>query len=53
VISPVGEISYRNEMFKVRDGGVGELSRKLYDEILGIQYGEKKDPFGWMRQLDV
>jgi branched-chain amino acid aminotransferase len=53
VISPVGEISFRDEMFTVRDGGVGEWSRKLYDEILGIQYGERKDVFGWIRKLNV
>jgi branched-chain amino acid aminotransferase len=53
VISPVGEISYKDEMFRVRDGSVGELSRRLYDEILAIQYGERKDTFGWMRQVNV
>ncbi len=53
VISPVGEISFRDEMFTVQDGGVGEWSRKLYDEILGIQYGEKKDEFGWIKKLNV
>ncbi|MFZ2446776.1 MAG: branched-chain amino acid aminotransferase [Syntrophobacteraceae bacterium] len=53
VISPVGEISYKDELFTVGDGSVGTLSRKLYDEILGIQYGERKDNFGWMRQLNV
>ncbi len=53
VISPVGQISYRDELFTVGDGGVGELSLRLYNEIIGIQYGEKKDTFGWMRQLNV
>jgi branched-chain amino acid aminotransferase len=53
VISPVGEISYKNEHYQVQDGGVGELSQKLYDEIVGMQYGERKDPFGWVHKVQV
>ena len=26
---------------------IGELSQKLYDELTGIQWGTKPDPFGW------
>jgi branched-chain amino acid aminotransferase len=52
VISPVGEISYKNDSFKI-GGGVGELSQKLYDEIVGIQYGEKADPFGWVHEVRI
>ena len=52
VISPVGEFSYRDQMYSIAGGGVGEWSQKLYDEILGIQYGEKEDIFGWVRQLN-
>ncbi len=47
IISPVGEICYKGEDFLVADGKTGELSQKLYDEIIGIQYGYKDDPFGW------
>ncbi len=53
VISPVGEFSYRDQMYRIADGGVGEWSQKLYDEILGIQYGEREDIFGWVRQLNL
>ena len=53
VISPVGEFSYRDRMYRIADGGVGEWSQKLYDEILGIQYGEREDIFGWVRQLNL
>ena len=47
VISPVGEMCYRGTDFKVADGKTGELSQKLYEEIIGIQYGYKEDPFDW------
>jgi len=47
IISPVGEIGYKENDFRVAEGKTGELSLKLYDEIIGIQYGQKEDPFGW------
>jgi len=53
VISPVGEISYKGELFQIQDGDVGEWSQKLYDEIVAIQYGEKDDPFGWVREVKI
>ncbi len=53
VISPVGEISYKEQSHTVRNGGVGELAHRLYEEIVGIQYGEKEDPFGWVYPLNV
>lgn len=52
VISPVGELSYKGEDIKVADGHAGELSKKLYDEITGIQYGHKKEPYGWLVRID-
>jgi branched-chain amino acid aminotransferase len=51
VISPVGEISYKGKDYKVGGGKTGELARRLYDEITGIQYGRKEDPFGWRVRL--
>jgi len=47
VISPVGEICYQEKVLKIADGQTGDLSQRLYDEITGIQYGLKEDPFGW------
>jgi branched-chain amino acid aminotransferase len=51
VISPVGSLFFKEKTYKVQDGGVGEWSRRLFDEITGIQYGEKEDPFGWVREV--
>lgn len=53
VISPVGEIYYRNKSYSVNQGQVGELSQKLYDEIFQIQYGEKPDAYGWIEKVEV
>ena len=53
VISPVGELCYRDEKYIINDGKVGEWSKRFYDEIVGVQYGEKDDPFGWIREVKV
>ncbi|OQX62967.1 MAG: branched chain amino acid aminotransferase [Desulfococcus sp. 4484_242] len=52
VISPVGQITYKGEDLVVAGGRMGELSRKLYDEIVAIQYRRKPDPYGWVERID-
>lgn len=47
VISPVGWIQHNDDKVTIHRGEIGPISQKLYDEITGMQYGEKPDPFGW------
>ena len=47
VISPVGQFTYQGRDYPVAGGKMGELSQRLYDEIVAIQYAEKDDPYGW------
>jgi branched-chain amino acid aminotransferase len=47
IVSPVGQIYYKGKEYLINGGKTGELTEKLYNEILQIQYGEKDDPFGW------
>lgn len=47
VISPVGKLRYKNEVFTIAGGGIGEYSQKLYDFITGVQTGRIPDRFGW------
>ena len=47
VISPIGAFSINGELLCVGNGGIGPLSRKLYDTLTGIQWGTQPDPFGW------
>jgi len=47
VISPVGELAYKNEKMVIHAGRIGELTQKLYDAIVGIQYGKAPDPDKW------
>ncbi len=51
VISPVGQITYKGKDYVVNQGRMGELSQKLYNEIVAIQYGEKPDPYGWREKI--
>ena len=47
VVSPIGELYYQEQGYVVNGGRIGELSQKLYDELTGIQWGKRDDPFGW------
>jgi branched-chain amino acid aminotransferase len=47
VISPVGELAYKGERIVVNGGRTGPLAQKLYDAIVGIQYGTAPDAHGW------
>jgi branched-chain amino acid aminotransferase len=47
IVSPVGQLYFRNKEYSINGGKTGPLAEKLYNEILQIQYGFKEDPFGW------
>jgi branched-chain amino acid aminotransferase len=47
VISPVGELAYQGERIVVNEGKIGKLTQRLYDAIVGIQYGTAPDTRGW------
>lgn len=51
VISPVGKLAYQGKTFLINEGKVGPLAKKLYEYIMGIQYGRVKDPYGWMMRV--
>ena len=47
VVSPVGVLGYKDERITINGGKTGPLTQKLYDTIVGIQYGDSNDPHGW------
>jgi branched-chain amino acid aminotransferase len=51
VISPIGLIHHKGKDIVINKGKPGDLSLKLYDNITGIQYGEKPDKFGWIYKI--
>lgn len=48
VISPVGKLCLKGKEYVVNDNLAGPVSRRLYDELTGIQYGVREDRFGWV-----
>ncbi|MFJ7934535.1 branched-chain amino acid aminotransferase [Sporosarcina sp. NPDC096371] len=51
VISPIGELNWRDEKIIINNGEIGGLSEKLYEEFTAIQYGKIADPFGWVVEV--
>ena len=52
VISPVSELHYKGKTYKIGNGKTGPVAQKFYDELVGIQYGKKPDPFGWIERIN-
>ncbi|MHA1668440.1 MAG: branched-chain amino acid aminotransferase [Candidatus Heimdallarchaeaceae archaeon] len=50
-ITPVGEISFEGRSYTVNNNKVGEITKKLYNELIGIQRGTKHDRFNWMYKV--
>ncbi|MEX0770648.1 MAG: branched-chain amino acid aminotransferase [Balneolaceae bacterium] len=48
VISPVGKIAHKGRTLETDMKQPGTFTKKMYDAITAIQYGEQKDPFSWM-----
>ena len=51
VISPVGHLRFQDTVMQIKDGGIGELSQKLYDTVTGIQLGKIEDTRGWVVEV--
>ena len=47
VISPVGELRYKDDVVRINDEKTGELTQKLYDTLTGIQWGKLEDKYNW------
>jgi branched-chain amino acid aminotransferase len=47
VISPVGELNWGEKNMIINNREIGELSKKLYDTLTGIQTGKIEDKYNW------
>jgi branched-chain amino acid aminotransferase len=52
VISPIGSLHWAGRDISISNNTIGELSRKLYDQLTGIQYGILPDPYGWVMEVE-
>lgn len=48
VISPVGELLYKDRSYVINNNQTGELSSRLSQELQAIQNGYQVDPFNWV-----
>lgn len=51
VISPVGELNWGGHKMVVNNGQTGDISKKLYNTIVGIQTGAGEDVFDWVLEV--
>ena len=51
VVSPIGELCYKDEKFIINNGEIGEVTQHLYDTLTGIQWGKTPDTFGWTVEI--
>ncbi|MGO4929189.1 branched-chain amino acid aminotransferase [Fundicoccus sp. Sow4_F4] len=53
VISPIGSITYGKEIYVFHsETEVGPITRRLYDELVGIQFGDVEAPEGWVQKVE-
>ena len=48
VVSPIGELCYKDVKYTINNGKIGEVTQHLYDTLTGIQWGNKEDLFNWV-----
>jgi branched-chain amino acid aminotransferase len=51
VITPVGAVEGASGGWTIGDGTPGPVTQQLKAELIGIQYGHKPDPFGWVHKV--
>ena len=51
VVSPIGELCYKDEKFIINNGEIGAVTQHLYDVLTGIQWGNLPDKFGWTVEI--
>jgi branched-chain amino acid aminotransferase len=50
-ISPIGQVKSASSGWTIGDGQPGPVTLRLRDELLGLQYGSRPDPYGWVHKI--
>ncbi|MFC6294781.1 branched-chain amino acid aminotransferase [Lactiplantibacillus daoliensis] len=54
VISPIGGLEHNGNLHVFySETEVGPVTKKLYDELTGIQFGDREAPEGWIQKVDL
>ena len=51
VVSPIGSLAIGGKEYTIGDGGIGEMTAKLFKALTDIQWGRVKDTHGWTVKL--
>lgn len=51
VITPIGLLAYKDKKAEISSES-GTWTKKIFDALLALQYGEAPDPHGWVYQVD-
>src|SRR3954452_16100886 len=51
VITPIGSVDGPSGGWTIGTGEPGPVTMRLREELIGIQYGHKPDPFGWIHKV--
>lgn len=51
VISPTGNLYYKDKNYDINNRQPGEITTKLYETLMGIQIGRVPDKYGWVYEL--
>jgi branched-chain amino acid aminotransferase len=51
VVTPVGAVDGTSGGWTIADGNPGPVTMRLREELIGIQYGHRPDPFGWLYKV--
>jgi branched-chain amino acid aminotransferase len=51
VITPVGRVKSTSAEWVIADGQPGPVTTRLRQELIGIQYGHRPDPFNWVHKV--
>jgi len=51
VLTPVGRVKSKSAEWLIGDGTPGPVTMRLREELIGIQYGHRADPFGWVHKV--
>lgn len=51
IITPIGQINYMGTNYTINENKTGELTEKIYNDLMAYQYGIREDDMGWIKVI--
>ena len=52
VVSPIGELIFKDKEYKINNFEIGKTTQMLYDTLTSIQWGKAPDEHNWIVKID-